>query len=114
MATKKSADGASAPKKARSSAAKAPAKKKAKKAASKAAPKKAAPKKAAAKKGGTGAIETAGPFIVERQIGGRTLTLETGRMPNFPTAPCWRATATRLCSLRPTARPPRTTWTSSP
>ncbi len=80
MATKKSADGASAPKKARSSAAKAPAKKKAKKAASKAAPKKAAPKKAAAKKGGTGAIETAGPFIVERQIGGRTLTLETGRM----------------------------------
>ncbi|MGK0303221.1 MAG: polyribonucleotide nucleotidyltransferase [Planctomycetota bacterium] len=87
MATKKSADGASAPKKARSSAAKAPAKKKAAKKApakkaeaSKAAPSKAAPKKAAAKKGGTGAIETAGPFIVERQIGGRTLTLETGRM----------------------------------
>jgi len=85
MATKKSADGASAPKKARSSAAKAPAKKKAKKAVKKAAPKKAAPKKAvakkaSAKKGGTGAVESAGPFVVERQIGGRTLTLETGRM----------------------------------
>ncbi|MFT4842470.1 MAG: polyribonucleotide nucleotidyltransferase [Planctomycetota bacterium] len=91
MATKKSADGASAPKKARSSAAKAPAKKKAAKKApakkavdkaevDKAEVGKAAPKRAAAKKGGTGAIETAGPFIVERQIGGRTLSLETGRM----------------------------------
>lgn len=79
MATKKSADGASAPKKARSSAAKAPAKK-AKKAPAKAAKK--APAKKASKKAtkGTGAIDTAGPFVVEREIGGRTLTLETGRM----------------------------------
>ncbi len=89
MATKKSADGASSTKKA---AKKAPAKKAAtkkasakkapvKKAAAKKAPAKKAPaKKAAAAKGGTGAVQSAGPFIVERQIGGRTLTLETGRM----------------------------------
>ena len=75
MATKKSADGASAPKKA---AKKATAKKAAKKAPAKKTAKKAAKK--TTKKGGTGAVDSKGPFIVEREIGGRTLTLETGRM----------------------------------
>ena len=80
MATKKSADGASAPKKkARSSTAKKATAKKAKKAPAKAS-KKPAGKKTSKKAKGTGAVDSAGPFTVEREIGGRTLTLETGRM----------------------------------
>jgi len=79
MATKKSADGASAAKtKSRSSTAKKATAKKAKKAPAKAAKK--AGKKAGKKAKATGGVDAAGPFIVEREIGGRTLTLETGRV----------------------------------
>ncbi|MCK5944401.1 MAG: polyribonucleotide nucleotidyltransferase, partial [Planctomycetes bacterium] len=72
MATKKSADGASATKKTRSSTTR----KKTAKKATKAAPRKAASKKAAA----AAAPVEGGKVVVERVIGGRTLTLETGRM----------------------------------
>ena len=76
MATKKSAEGASAAKKSRSSTTKKTAKKTAKKATKKAA------KKTSAKKAGSAAVAAAagGHVVVEREIGGRTLTLETGRM----------------------------------
>ena len=74
MATKKSAEGASAAKKTRSSTTKKTAKKAAKKATKKAA------KKTSAKKASSAAVALGGHVVVEREIGGRTLTLETGRM----------------------------------
>ena len=73
MATKKSADGASAAKKTRSSTTrKTTARKTTKKVAKKASSKKASSKKAPA--------AASGKVVVEREIGGRTLTLETGRL----------------------------------
>jgi polyribonucleotide nucleotidyltransferase len=72
MATKKSADGASATKKTRSSTTRKATARKTTKKATKKASKKSASKKAAAPAGGH--------VVVEREIGGRTLTLETGRL----------------------------------
>ena len=72
MATKKSAEGASATKKTRSSTTRKTTARKATKKVAKKAIKKAAKKSAAPAAGGH--------VVIEREIGGRTLTLETGRM----------------------------------
>ena len=72
MATKKSAEGASAAKKTRSSTTRKTTARKATKKVAKKATKKATKKSAAPSAGGH--------VVVEREIGGRTLTLETGRM----------------------------------
>ncbi|MEC7726192.1 MAG: polyribonucleotide nucleotidyltransferase, partial [Planctomycetota bacterium] len=70
MATKKSAEGASAAKKTRSSTTRKTSKKATKKVA----------KKAAKKTSSKASDAPSGQVVVEREIGGRTLTLETGRM----------------------------------
>ena len=70
MATKKSAEGASAAKKTRSSTTRKTTKKATKKVA----------KKAVKKTSSTASDAPSGQVVVEREIGGRTLTLETGRM----------------------------------
>ena len=74
MATKKSAEGASASKPRSSTTRKTTARKATKKVAKK------TTKKAAKKTSAKAPVAAGGHVVVEREIGGRTLTLETGRM----------------------------------